>query len=424
MIPSLTSRALLAGVIGALSLTACAAGETPPTEVPSETVAQGKAGEDEREVSSLRPRALLAHDKGLTLIDLTTGDTVLETERPGFKRLNQAGNGRHLLVTEGDKFTVYDGGIESQPHGDHDHKYEYNPGPTEVSYAAPKAGHAVVHAEHTVLFSDGTGEITVLPTADIAKADAKTEKFKTEEAHHGVALRLTDGSLLTTQGNEDARTTVQQLRDGKPAAETKDCPGVHGEAAAAPNAKGDVVAFGCENGPVIFRDGAFHKVKVADAYARSGNLFGSHDSPIVLADYKVDKDAEKEEPTRVALIDTRTDELKLVELGSSYWFRSFTRGEHGEGLVLTQDGKLQVIDLDQGTVIHSIEVMKPWTQPDDWQEPGPLVKVADHRAYVVDTEGKQIVVVDFDKGTVDRRIPLEHAPGEMEIVTGSAGHKH
>ena len=80
------------------------------------------------------------------------------------------------------------------------------------------------------------------------------------------------------------------------AAETTGCPGVHGEAAAQPTAQGDVVSLGCENGPVVYRDGAFHKVTVAEGYQRSGNQFGSHDSPIVLADYKTDADAEQERP--------------------------------------------------------------------------------------------------------------------------------
>lgn len=119
--------------------------------------------------------------------------------------------------------------------------------------------------------------------------------------HHGVALELADVPLFTTQGTEDERHTVRVLgKDGAVKAETTDCPAVHGEAAAAPGASTDTVMAGCENGPVTYRGGTFHKVAVADAYARSGNLAGSERSPIVLGDYKVDEDAEQERPTRVA----------------------------------------------------------------------------------------------------------------------------
>lgn len=71
----------------------------------------------------------------------------------------------------------------------------------------------------------------------------------------------------------------------------------------------------------VDRDGAFHKVKAPDTYARTGNAAGSPTSPVVLTDDKVDNDAEQERTTRVALVDTRTDSLKLVDVGASYWFR-------------------------------------------------------------------------------------------------------
>ncbi len=78
-----------------------------------------------------------------------------------------------------------------------------------------------------------------------------------------------------------------------------------------------MVLVGCTDGPVVWRDGAFHKVTAPDAYARTGNSAGSPVSPVVLTDYKTDPDAALERPTRVALVDTLTAELSLGELGSS-----------------------------------------------------------------------------------------------------------
>ena len=54
-----------------------------------------------------------------------------------------------------------------------------------------------------------------------------------------------------------------------------------------------------------------------DAYPRSDNLAGSEHSRVVLGDYQVDKDAELEQPTRVALIDTRAASLRTLDLGPS-----------------------------------------------------------------------------------------------------------
>ena len=69
---------------------------------------------------------------------------------------------------------------------------------------------------------------------------------------------------------------------------------------------------------------------------------------MLLGDYKTDPDAELERPTRVSLIDTRDASLRLVDLGTSYSFRSLGRGPEGEALVLGTDGALHVLDPESG----------------------------------------------------------------------------
>lgn len=409
-----------------LLLSACAttAGVAPaasrpgsPTSAKPAASATGVGG-NSKEVRQQTTRLLVSHADGLTLLDATSGDVVDQTHRPGFLRLNNAGDGRHVLVTEGDRFLVYDAGVQSRPHGDHAHHYTYNPGLTGLEYPAPHAGHAVPNAGRTTMFADGTGEIQVVETAFIADETATIQRSRTDAPHHGVALVLSDDTLLTTQGTQESRSTVQVRRGDQVVAQTDDCPGVHGEATAKPTASGDVVLLGCTNGPVVWRDGAFHKVSAPDVYARTGNAAGSHASPIVLTDYKSEQGAEHERPTRVALVDTRTDRLSLVELGSSYWFRSLARGPHGEALVLTYDGAVKVIDPDQGTVTASIPAIDAWTEHSDWQQPGPSIKVAGHLAFVADAAASRVVVVDLEKGSVVRSIALPHTPVELAVIDG------
>ncbi|WP_259273836.1 hypothetical protein [Kocuria rhizophila] len=373
-----------------------------------------------KEVSHLAPRAVLAYDGGLLTVDTESGEVVEDVTEDGFLRLNDAGDGRHVMVSDGDEFKVFDTGLEAQAHGDHHHYYESAPAMTGRTFAAPHAGHVVVHDGKTTLFGDGDGSIQTFESGAVKeKGEPSVEKRTTKAPHHGVALALSDGTLFTTQGTEDERHTAQVLApDGSVKAETTNCPGVHGEAAAAPGKRTDTVMVGCENGPVVYRDGAFHKVPVKDAYARSGNLAGSEASPIVLGDYKVDKDAEHEHPTRVALFDTRNDSHKLVELGSSYWFRSLARGPHGEGLVLTYDGKLAVIEPNTGKITKRIPVISPWQEKDDWQQAGPAVKVAGDKAYVTDAEHRKLHVVDLGAGTVAKSIDLPQTPVELAVTTG------
>ncbi|HRO29634.1 hypothetical protein [Citricoccus sp.] len=389
---------------------------------PAASTTEGPVNAEQRasrtEVAAIAPRVVLSHEGGLLTVDAETGETVHEEDLPGFLRLNNAGDGQHVMVTKGDAFEVYNAGIDAQGHGDHFHYYTSDPGLSGIRFEAPHAGHVVVHHGLTTLFADGDGSVQTFTSEHLKEGQPRTEQAFTDAAHHGVALELTDGTLLTTQGTEESRDTVQ-VRDGdEVVAETSECPGVHGETAAAPDESGDVVVLGCEDGPVVYRGGAFHKVPVDGDYVRNGNLAGSEHSSIVLADMKTDAEAEQERPTEVALIDSLEDSLTTVELGSSYWFRSLARGPEGEALVLTYDGELTVIDEQTGTITGEIPVIESWEEKDEWQQPGPILKTAGSMAYVTDAEQQKLVVVDLEAGEVVQEVDLPVSPVEMAVVTG------
>lgn len=425
--------ALSAAVAAALLLSACSTA-TPAGSSDSAPSAGGSASaaasdehpaadEGQTEVAGLAPRAVLTYDGGVMTVDTESGEVLTTTEMEGFLRVNNAGDGRHVMVSSTEGFSLFDSGLIAQGHGDHNHYFESAPTLTETTVEAPEPGHVVVHDGKTALFSDGTGAITVMDSEALTDgeiADDEIQEYSTDSAHHGVAVPLMSGDLLLTQGTADGTNTIQvQSPEGDVIAETTDCPGVHGEAAAAPTAGGDVIALGCENGPAVFRDGEFHKVAVEEDYQRSGNLFGHHDSSIILGDYKTDPDAEKERPTQIGLFDTLSDSANTVDLGSSYWFRSLARGADGEALVLTYDGQLNVLDEETGEMIHEIDVVEPWEEPAEWQSPGPIVKVgADGFAYVTDAATQQLHVIDIEAGTVLDSFDLPETPTELAIVTG------
>jgi len=356
-------------------------------------------------------------------MDGATGKVLATTKHDGFLRLNPAGNGRHVLVSDGDRFRLFDAGLVSVPHEDHFHYYTQTPKLTGAEIKAPKAGHVVVHHGKTALFSDGQG------TAQVLKSDAFTDgkitadeitTIKTGAPHHGVAVPLADGGVLTTKGTEQERHTVQKVdASGKAVAESADCPGVHGEAAAKSDGDGDVVSFGCTNGPLVYRDGAFHKVAVPEAYQRSGNQAGSPASPVNLTDYKVDKDAKPERPTKVGLLNTESATITAVELGSSYWFRSLARGKNGESLVLTYDGKLNILDSGTGHVLRKVDVVKPWREKENWQEPGPNVKAMGDYTYVTEPATKKLHMIQISTGELLNSWDLPVTPNEMAVVDGS-----
>ena len=411
---------------GVLALSACGSGADGGASDGGgeEAGAAESPSSDRTEVGALSPRIVLAHEGGVVTLDSADGSVLNETPVEGYVRLNPAGDGRHVAVSASDAVTMYDTGLLAQGHGDHFHYYVQDPALTDLSLEAPMPGHVVPHGDRTAIFADGTGDITLIDPTALGEGQLDVlEETATEDPHHGVAVPLSDGGLLTTQGTEDARSTVQVLdADGKVVAETDDCPGVHGEAAAQPTESGDVISLGCENGSVIYRDGEFHKVASDGDYQRSGNQKGHEDSPIVLADHKVEAEPAGgiERPTEIALIDTRDATQQLVDLGSPYWFRSLDRGPDGEALVLTYDGELNILDPDSGENLHEVPVTGEWEEGENWQEAGPMLSVADGTAFVVDPEAKKLSMVDVASGEVYRELDLPVVPHEIQVTTGTA----
>ncbi|PWH06018.1 hypothetical protein DEO23_09355 [Brachybacterium endophyticum] len=421
-------RGYLAASVSAamLALSGCGAGDGDSASDGEESRKSSSAAASSRtEVGALTPRIVLAHDGGVTTLDSSDGEVVDETDVGGYARLNPAGDGRTVMVSAGSTITPYDTGLIARAHGDHFHYYTQDPTQLpEAAISAEEPGHVVPHGDRTATFADGTGQITVFDPSSLAEGTlGKTVGTRTDAPHHGVAVPLSDGSLLHTVGTEEDRhAVVVEDAEGTVTAKTEDCPGVHGEAAAkATGGGGDVITLGCENGPVMYKDGAFHKIDVTEDFQRSGNQKGHDDSPVVLTDYKVEKDPEGgiERPTTVGLLDTRDGSFDTVDLGSEYWFRSLDRGPDGEALVLTADGELNILDPESGKVLHETTVAEKWTEPDQWQEPGPMLSVADGTAFVVDPENKKLTMVDIETGEAYEELDLPEVPHEIEVTTGT-----
>ncbi|MGV9482939.1 hypothetical protein [Gordonia aichiensis] len=287
------------------------------------------------------------YNGGIYVLDGATLAQQGEVKLDGYNRLNPAGDDDHLMVSTKDGFRVFDA---------YDREF------TGTEFPARNPGYVVRHAGKTVLFADGSGEVTVFDSAQLAHGTPKTEVYRAAAPHHGVAIELSNRQLVVTLGTEDKRVGAVALdQDRKELARNEDCPGVHGEA----TAKDEAVVIGCQTGAVVYRDGKFTKVASPDAYGRIGNMSGSADSPIVLGDYKVDKDAELERPQRISLVNTADGTLRLVDIGTSYTFRSLGRGPQGEALVLGTDGKIHVVDPVAGTVTRTIPVLGSWQEPLD-----------------------------------------------------------
>ncbi|MBZ6084567.1 zinc metallochaperone AztD [Streptomyces olivaceus] len=391
---ALTGTALALAV--STVLTACGGGDSSSDAKSQDTASATPA-------AAVKDPLVVTFDGGLHILDKDSLEVTETIDLPGFNRVNPAGDKDHVVVSTDSGFRVLNAAAQTL---------------TDIRYDGAKPGHVVRHGGKTVLFTDGTGEVNVFDPADLSagkKPEGRT--YASAEAHHGVAIELTDGQLLTTLGNEEKRTGALVLdANDKEVARNEDCPGVHGEAAA----QGEAVAVGCEDGVLVYKDGAFTKVDAPDDYGRIGNQAGSEESPVLLGDYKTDPDAELERPTRVSLIDTEKAELRLVELGTSYSFRSLARGPHGEALVLGTDGAIHVVDPDKGTVEKKIPAVGEWQEPLDWQQPRPTLFVRDHTAYVSEPGKKALHAIDLESGKKVKSVTLPQSTNELSGTV--AGH--
>lgn len=388
--------AALAGV--SLLATACAggAGGSAPTDEESPTA------------STETGRVAISYPGGIAVLDPETLEVVDEFETEEFTRLNPFGDGRTIAVTTSEGFQMLD---------------TAEPALTDALFEATTAGHVVIHGENTVLFDDGTGTTTIVPTdgfADGYDALPETTTYTADAPHHGVSIVLEDGSLVTTVGDETSRTGAMALHahddHWDEAAVSADCPGIHGEGTAADEA----VIFGCENGALLFTDEAFTKLTAPDAYGRMGNAFVSETSPIVVGDYKNDPDAEGYLLNAVTLIDTAAETLEVVELPAEvrYTFRDIARGPGDLAYILSTDGQIHVLDPESGELTESYPVIDPWEGPAEWQDAHPAIKVDGDIAYITEPAANSVHAVDLTTGEIIASVELDHTPNELAVAIG------
>lgn len=418
-------RGAAALTLTATVLTACGADATTaqPAAPTNDATHRGDAAADAAGPTEQRrpvPRVVTTYDGGLLVLDAESLEQVADIPLDGYNRLNPVGDDRHLAVSTTGGFQILDVGTWGDEHGDHAHHYTAQPALTGAKLDAETPGHVVVHEGRTAFFDDGSGRITVVDSREAAAPDADVRVLDSAHAHHGVAVGGGDGHVVSTLGDADSRTGLV-VRDsvGAEVARIEDCPGVHGEAAAR-----DALVFGCEDGAVVYSESEFSKLEAPDAYGRIGNQAGSPVSAVVLGDYKTDENAELELPERVSLMNTEELTLRLVDLPTSYSFRSLGRGPQGEALVLGTDGRLHVIDPDAGELRRSIDVIDPWTESVEWQDPRPTLYVRGGTAYITEPVDRRLLAVDLATGEIIADATLPHVPDELTGVGGDALRGH
>lgn len=395
----------VAGV--SLLATACASTSESAPESAAEAAPEA-APESTTEGAAAEGRLAVAYENGLAVLDGETLEVVDRFETEEFTRLNPFGDGRTVVVTTSQGFQVLD---------------TAEPALTDLVFDATTPGHVVIHEGKTVLFDDGTGTTTILDTDAFGGGYdglPESETYVADAAHHGVSIVLDDGTLVTTVGDETARTGAVALHahddHWDEAASSDQCPGIHGEGTAA----GEAVIFGCEDGALLFQDGAFTKLTAPDDYGRMGNAYVSETSPIVVGDYKSDPDAEGYLLNALTLVDTEAVTYEVVDLPDDvqFTYRDVARGPEDLAYILATDGRIHVLDPETGELTDAFEVVAPWEGPAEWQDPHPAIKASGDIAYVTEPAANAVHAVDLTTGETVASAELDAAPNELAIALG------
>ncbi|MEZ2390058.1 zinc metallochaperone AztD [bacterium RCC_150] len=398
----LGGTALLAG----MTLLASACGNTPSSTTDT---ARTSASASASAPADGRGRVAVSYPGGISVLDGKTMEVVKKFDSEKFTRLNAAGDGRHVFVTTKAGFQLLD---------------TVEPKLTDLMVGATTPGHVVRHAGNTVLFDDGTGTTTILETADLAKVDGalpKTRTYRADSPHHGVSIVLKDGTLITTVGDKTSRVGAVALEAHNDKwdkiAENKQCPGIHGEGTAA----GEAVIFGCEDGALLFHHDKFEKFTAPDKYGRMGNAFVSETSPIVVGDYKKDRDAEGYLLNAVTLTDTEKHTYNVVDLPDTinYTFRDIARGPGDLAYILSTNGSIHVLDPKDGKIVNEFPVIKAWKGPVEWQDAHPAIVVNGNTAYVTEPAARTIHSVDLTTGKTVASAKMDVVPNEIAITLGA-----
>lgn len=431
----------VAAVAATPALGACSTPERAPASSPD---AEAVTSPDEQsaspqETTTNRPRLVATYDGGVLVLDGLDLEVVADIEMAGFNRLAGAGDGRHVLVSHTASepgWHVLDAGAWTAAHGDHAHHFVGEPRLTGEVIPADVPAHVVPHDRLTTLFDDGTGDITVIDPAVLAddhRGNHTDEELTDEEhtddgdaalvvaratseaPHHGVAIRLSDGSMVATLGTAESRPGIRVVdATGAEVARNEDCPGVHGEGIAAD----ETVVIGCENGVLLVRDGVITKIPSPTEFGRIGNVYVGEDDPIAAGDYKPDPD-QGLVLNQVALVDTVTATIRVVDVpgGAGFTWRGVGRSD-GEVVVLGTDGALHVVDPVTGAPRATWPVIEPWSAPEEWQTAHPALVVLEGTAYVTDPATQSVHAVDVLTGEVWASAVLPHATNELVVVTG------
>ena len=415
--------ALVAVLVAALVVVACgddsSSEPAPATEAPAarEVVEDDHAdGDDHAEddhaddghmVASAGAGRIIVSDAEspyVTVIDLSTGFVArgaFEVAAPS-ATVYSGLDGRYAFVLSrgpgdaDDRIHVFDSGIYTVPHGDHE-DLVIDPVARLLDVAEELPIHYTSLHGWVAVFADSHGHVFLFEEEGLAAGRNGYEPRILEAGpHHGSAVALAGDRFIVSTKNpddpEDALPVGVEVRDLNDNViyddSNRSCPGLHGEAHSAPG-----VMFGCVGGVLLFQqDGdTLSHVFIENPEemldnARVGRVYGHGEANtfFATASYRSDEGWGQD---GLWFIDPASGAFTRVMDESA----SASFGPHGERfLVFTADGVLHVFEAATGEFVTKAALVGPGAE----------------RPPAMTFVGEDLVITDPAKGLV-RRVSLD-----------------
>lgn len=357
-------------------------------------------------------------------LDAASGSELGRFDISGFAALSLSDTGKTVFAVQGDKdiVNVISTGIALSDHGEHRDIEVSEPKLLAGVINGKKPGHVVTHGDDVAIFYDRGGKMELMRESALIEGKAEIASLDTTAPHHGVAVPM-GANILVSVPNMSAQVKPDELpprvglrildRSGKQLGDVAACTGLHGEATSA-----RLVAFGCEEGVLVARPAGIDgpKLKML-AYGddlpegKVSTLLGGKSMQFFLGNFGEDK---------VVLIDPDSETpYRLVELATRRVDFILDPANARSAYILTEDGKLHLLDVVSGKITRSATVTEPYSKDGHWRDPRPRLAIAGDRIAITDPRHGLVRMIATDSLAETATIPVEGQPFAIVAVGGS-----
>jgi hypothetical protein len=407
-----TTRRIVPAIFATALVAGCGSDGTEPTSASGDT----EGGAPHQRLVITESDSPVVH-----ILDLETGEPVAELELDDVVDMRGAAftsDGRYFLAPHSESVTIIDGGVWSEPHGDHDDHHVVDPS-VVGSVLGPLPTHLVSADGVTALYFDGAGEAIIVDEASFAAGSVEEiATVTTTEPHHGFAVPVGEGYMITVPSADmDLMPNLVGVADQSGALYMEEtCTETHGETTITGGA-----AAACKEGVLVFTgdrepwDSTLIPYPEVDDHDPYG--FGEPRSWILHTPNTVEWIVAPMGTNHVLRVDPMAGQAAAFDMDERVALFGTDVDAEGRIVVLTTDGTVHLVNADTGTTEQSATVIDAFAE-DDPGTPYPRLIVTGDHAYLSDPATSTILGISLDDLSVATTIELSITPGVFGIFNG------